>query len=118
MSSASGSARVPSSVIVVPLTVTRPCWISVSAVRREAMPAADKIFCRRSAMALVDFFFDFFVVDFFFVDSFCVDCFLLPDRRGGAAIGARFGVERQRRGGDGGLRQTAGEIEAKRVGEL
>ena len=47
ISSTDGSAFDPSSVTVLPLTVTRPCVISVSAVRREATPAAERIFCRR-----------------------------------------------------------------------
>ena len=34
--------------IVLPLTVTRPSSISCSLARREAMPACDRIFCRRS----------------------------------------------------------------------
>src|SRR3954469_19692714 len=48
MSSRAGSALVPSSRTVVPLTVTRPSSISCSAARREAMPACDKIFCSLS----------------------------------------------------------------------
>src|SRR5690606_36950232 len=38
----------PSSVIVSPLTVTRPSTMSVSATRRDATPAADRIFCSRT----------------------------------------------------------------------
>src|SRR4051812_44291815 len=48
MSSASGSAFVPSSRAGVPLTVTRPSSISCSEARREATPACDRIFCSRS----------------------------------------------------------------------
>ena len=48
MSSRDGSALVPSSRTVVPFTVTRPSSISCSDARREAMPACDRIFCRRS----------------------------------------------------------------------
>src|SRR5437867_10785825 len=48
MSSRAGSALVPSSRIVAPFTVTRPSSISCSDARREAMPACDRIFCRRS----------------------------------------------------------------------
>src|SRR5215467_13656233 len=43
------SALLPSSVTVWPFTLTRPWVISSSALRREAMPAAAMIFCRRSA---------------------------------------------------------------------
>src|SRR6185437_5837410 len=43
-----GSALLPSSVITWPFTVTRPCAISSSALRREEIPAAAMIFCRRS----------------------------------------------------------------------
>jgi len=46
--SCAASARSPSSVTVRPLTVTRPATMSVSARRREAMPAALRIFWRRS----------------------------------------------------------------------
>src|SRR5687767_11512112 len=51
MSSAEGSAFVPSSVTVFPLTLTRPCVISSSDSRREATPAADRIFCNLSPTA-------------------------------------------------------------------
>ena len=44
ISSAAGSAFDPSSVTVLPLTVTRPWVMSVSAVRRDATPAAERIF--------------------------------------------------------------------------
>src|SRR5262245_36260281 len=43
------SALLPSSVTVCPFTLTRPCVINSSALRREAIPAAAMIFCRRSA---------------------------------------------------------------------
>ena len=46
--SCSGSARVPSVRTTTPFTVTRPARMSASAWRREATPAALKIFCRRS----------------------------------------------------------------------
>ena len=36
----------------VPFTLTRPCAISSSALRREAIPAAAMIFCNRSAAML------------------------------------------------------------------
>src|SRR5579863_7555329 len=45
----SGSAFVPSSVTTFPFTFTCPLLISSSALRREAIPAAAIIFCRRSA---------------------------------------------------------------------
>src|SRR5271155_3643098 len=45
----SASALVPSSVTTVPFTLTWPPLISSSALRREAIPAAAIIFCRRSA---------------------------------------------------------------------
>src|SRR5579859_5913456 len=48
MESCAGSAFVPSSVTVFPLTATRPVVISSSALRREQIPAAAMIFCRRS----------------------------------------------------------------------
>jgi len=48
MSSRDGSAFVPSSVTVVPLTVTRLSSMRRSDARLEAMPACDKIFCKRS----------------------------------------------------------------------
>ena len=37
---------------VAPLTVTRPSSISCSDARRDAMPACDRIFCRRSIQRL------------------------------------------------------------------
>jgi len=43
------SARVPSSRTTRPLTVTRPATMSASACRRDATPAALRIFWRRSA---------------------------------------------------------------------
>ena len=43
-----GSAFVPSSVTVTPLTDTRPCRMESSAARREATPAPDDSFCSRS----------------------------------------------------------------------
>src|SRR5438128_850192 len=49
MWSRSMSALVPNSVMIWPLTVTRPWAISSSTLRREAMPAAAMIFCRRSS---------------------------------------------------------------------
>src|SRR6185503_5203539 len=48
MSSRAGSAFVPSSRTVVPLTVTRPSSINCSDARREATPAWERIFCKRS----------------------------------------------------------------------
>src|SRR5205085_64177 len=48
MSSCAGSALVPSSRMVSPLTVTRPSTISCSDARRDATPARDRIFCSRS----------------------------------------------------------------------
>src|SRR5215210_5440629 len=51
MSSFAGSALVPSSRTVVPLTVTRPSSISCSDARRDATPACDRIFCSRSIIA-------------------------------------------------------------------
>src|SRR4051812_5242499 len=54
MWSVAGSALAPSCVMVWPFTVTRPEVINSSALRREAMPAAAMIFCKRSwAMALL-----------------------------------------------------------------
>src|ERR1051326_1156971 len=52
MWSVSRSALLPSSVTVWPFTVTRPCVISSSALRREETPAAAMIFCNRSAATL------------------------------------------------------------------
>src|SRR5580658_5309867 len=49
MWSTSASALVPSSVTTFPFTLTWPALISSSALRREAIPAAAIIFCRRSA---------------------------------------------------------------------
>src|SRR6266567_2968047 len=43
------SALVPSSVMIWPFTDMAPELISFSAVRREAIPAAAMIFCKRSA---------------------------------------------------------------------
>src|SRR3989442_15368102 len=43
------SALVPSSVTICPFTDTAPEVISFSALRREAIPAAAMIFCKRSA---------------------------------------------------------------------
>src|SRR5690606_29828369 len=43
-----GSTRRPGSVIVSPLTVTRPWAMSTSEARRDATPAAAMTFCRRS----------------------------------------------------------------------
>src|SRR5580658_10780851 len=57
MWSTSASALVPSSVTTVPLTFTWPALISSSALRREAIPAAAIIFCRRSAGMLTKLFF-------------------------------------------------------------
>ncbi len=51
MTSRSGSALVPCSVTTAPLSVTRPAAMISSALRREAMPAAARIFWRRSGMA-------------------------------------------------------------------
>src|SRR6187399_3656594 len=48
ISSTERSAFVPSSVTVLPFTDTRPWVISSSDNRREATPAADRIFCSRS----------------------------------------------------------------------
>src|SRR5579864_919747 len=49
MWSRSGSALLPSSVTICPLTDTTPELISSSALRRDAIPAAAMIFCKRSA---------------------------------------------------------------------
>src|SRR6185437_4759606 len=49
MWSRSASAFVPSSVTAFPFTVTRPSTINCSALRRDATPAAERIFCRRSS---------------------------------------------------------------------
>src|SRR4026209_1736650 len=49
MWSRSRSALLPSSVTGVPLTTTRLSRISSSAFRREARPARERIFCRRSS---------------------------------------------------------------------
>src|SRR5579883_2486582 len=49
MWSRSRSAFEPSSLTTAPLTVTRPSRMICSACRREAMPACDRIFCRRSS---------------------------------------------------------------------
>src|SRR5436305_5223757 len=50
MASRSGSAFSPTSA-TLPLMVTRPSWISSSALRREvATPARARIFCRRSSL--------------------------------------------------------------------
>ena len=43
----SGSALVPSFETTEPLTVTRPSTINRSAARRDAIPAADRIFWSR-----------------------------------------------------------------------
>src|SRR5450432_3834347 len=48
MWSTSMSALEPSSVTICPLTETSPPAISFSALRREVIPAAEMIFCRRS----------------------------------------------------------------------
>src|SRR5882762_9068547 len=48
MSSRAGSAFVPSSRMVVPFTVTRPSSINCSEARRDATPACERIFCKRS----------------------------------------------------------------------
>src|SRR4051812_13438818 len=45
MWSRSRSALVPSSVTIWPFTLTRPCVINSSALRREVTPAAAMIFC-------------------------------------------------------------------------
>src|SRR5208283_4951277 len=50
MVSVSGSALVPCSVTIWPLRVTRPAAMISSALRREAMPAAARIFWRRRGM--------------------------------------------------------------------
>src|ERR1041385_3647769 len=42
------SALLPSSVTVCPFTLTRPCVINSSALRREVTPAAAMIFCNLS----------------------------------------------------------------------
>src|SRR5947208_8010790 len=49
MASRSGSALSPSPA-TLPLTVTSPCSISSSALRREATPARDRIFWMRSSL--------------------------------------------------------------------
>src|SRR5512133_999275 len=48
ISSLRGSARVPSSVMVFPFTCTRPSRMICSQARRLSMPAAARIFWRRS----------------------------------------------------------------------
>src|SRR6187402_2720252 len=48
ISSTDRSAFVPSSVTVLPFTDTRPCVISSSDSRRDATPAAERTFWRRS----------------------------------------------------------------------
>src|SRR5713226_9343530 len=48
MWSTSMSALEPSSVTICPLTETRPPEIIFSALRREVIPAAEMIFCKRS----------------------------------------------------------------------
>src|SRR5258708_2674832 len=48
MWSCSRSAFEPSSVTILPFTSTRPPAMSFSALRREAIPAAAIIFCKRS----------------------------------------------------------------------
>src|SRR5688572_4481891 len=108
MSSVSASALVPSSVTVLPLTVTRPCSIRVSAVRREAIPAADRIFCSRSAIALVNVFYFVFFGGGRFAHPHGVRG--LPCRR--------VRVERQRGGRDRGFRQPRGQLEAEGIGQL
>ena len=45
----SKSALDPISITTLPLTVTKPCAISSSALRLLANPALDMIFCKRSA---------------------------------------------------------------------
>ena len=47
-----GSTLVPSSVTSLPLTRTLPAVITFSASRREATPAAAKIFCKRSSIKI------------------------------------------------------------------
>src|SRR5215510_6852345 len=54
ISSTAGSALVPSSRAVEPLTVTRPSTISRSPARREATPARDRIFWSRSTGLLYE----------------------------------------------------------------
>src|SRR5260370_38236509 len=49
MWSVSASALLPNAVTTVPLTFTWPARIRSSCLRREAIPAAAIIFCRRSA---------------------------------------------------------------------
>src|SRR5579859_2588416 len=49
MWSRSKSALLPISVTALPFTVTRPSRISCSALRREAAPARERIFCSRSS---------------------------------------------------------------------
>ena len=48
---ASGSTRVPSSVTIRSSTSTRPSRIIFSATRRDAIPACDNTFCRRTPSA-------------------------------------------------------------------
>src|SRR5688500_7964993 len=52
MASRSGSALSPSPA-TRPLTVTKPCSMSSSALRREAMPARARIFCSLSSIAFL-----------------------------------------------------------------
>src|ERR1700730_12530840 len=47
-SSCTGSALVPSSRTMAPLTLTRPSRINCSLARRDATPARERIFCSRS----------------------------------------------------------------------
>src|SRR5580704_15885380 len=72
----SGSALVPSSVTTVPFTFTWPALINSSALRREAIPAAAIIFCRRSAgMCEELLFLTSGLRDFFYVRRFGLVCF-------------------------------------------
>ena len=51
MWSRAGSALTPSLVTGWPFTMTRPASIISSALRRLAMPARERIFCKRSSLA-------------------------------------------------------------------
>src|SRR4051812_16036466 len=93
MSSRVASALVPSSVTMWPFTWTRPCLISSSDRRRDATPACERIFCRRSAIPPCRSVYGFF-----------------------SALGRRRGVwlEGQRRLGRR-LADRRGELEAEQV---
>src|SRR5262245_9041928 len=72
MTSSSGSAFEPSSVMTCPFTVTRPALIKSSAWRRDATPACARIFWRRSCIPLLLHFLGYF----FFCSGLTLDEFL------------------------------------------